>query len=40
MEELEIYKWFIDQSAILQALIAGLFTWLLTALGATLVFFF
>jgi len=40
MEELEIYKWFIDQSAILQALIAGLFTWLLTAIGATLVFFF
>ena len=40
MEELELYKWFIEQSAILQALIAGLFTWLLTALGATLVFFF
>ena len=40
MEELEIYKWFIEQSAILQALIAGLFTWLLTAIGATLVFFF
>ena len=40
MEELEIYKWFIDQSAILQALIGGLFTWLLTAIGATLVFFF
>ena len=40
MEELEIYKWFIEQSAILQALIGGLFTWLLTAIGATLVFFF
>ena len=40
MEELELYKWFVNQSAILQALIAGLFTWLLTALGATLVFFF
>ena len=40
MEELELYKWFVDQSAILQALIGGLFTWLLTALGATLVFFF
>jgi len=40
MEELESYKWFIEQSAILQALIGGLFTWLLTAIGATLVFFF
>ena len=40
MEELELYKWFVEQSAILQALIGGLFTWLLTALGATLVFFF
>ncbi len=40
MEELELYKWFVDQSAILQAFIGGLFTWLLTALGATLVFFF
>ena len=40
MEELELYKWFIEQSAIIQALIGGLFTWFLTALGATLVFFF
>ena len=40
MEEFELYKWFIEQSAILQALIGGLFTWLLTAIGATLVFFF
>jgi len=40
MEELELYKWFIEQSAIIQALIGGLFTWLMTAIGATLVFFF
>jgi ZIP family zinc transporter len=40
MEELELYKWFIEQSAIIQALIGGLFTWFLTAVGATLVFFF
>ena len=40
MEDLELYKWFIEQSAIIQALIGGLFTWFLTALGATLVFFF
>lgn len=40
MEELEIYKWFINQSPILQALLAGLFTWGLTAIGAGLVFFF
>ena len=40
MEEFELYKWSIEQSAILQALIGGLFTWLLTAIGATLVFFF
>ena len=33
MENLEIYKWFINQSPILQALIGGLFTWGLTALG-------
>jgi len=40
MEELELYKWFMEQSAIIQALIGGLFTWLMTAIGATLVFFF
>ena len=40
MEELESYKWFIKQSPIIQALIGGLFTWILTAIGASLVFFF
>lgn len=40
MEDLEIYQWFIKQHPILQALIGGLFTWALTALGASLVFFF
>jgi len=40
MENLEIYKWFINQSPVIQALIGGLFTWGLTALGASLVFFF
>ncbi|MAO71102.1 MAG: ZIP family metal transporter [Flavobacteriales bacterium] len=40
MEKLEIYKWFINQDAIMQALYAGLFTWGLTALGASLVFLF
>ena len=40
MEELQIYKWFILQNPIIQALIAGLFTWTLTAMGAGLVFFF
>jgi ZIP family zinc transporter len=40
MEELELYKWFIRQSPIIQALIGGLFTWILTAIGASLVFFF
>lgn len=40
MVDLELYKWFIEQSAIIQALIGGLFTWFLTAVGATLVFFF
>ena len=40
MEELELYKWFIKQSPIIQALIGGLFTWILTAIGASLVFFF
>ena len=40
MEELEAYKWFINQSPIIQALLAGLFTWGLTAIGAALVFLF
>ena len=40
MENLEIYKWFIQQGPITQALYAGLFTWGLTALGASLVFLF
>jgi ZIP family zinc transporter len=40
MEELELYKWFIQQSPIIQALVGGLFTWILTAIGASLVFFF
>ena len=40
MEELEIYKWFITQNPIIQALYAGLFTWGLTAIGASLVFLF
>ena len=38
MEEHEIYKWFVQQNAIIQALIGGLFTWMLTAIGASLVF--
>ena len=40
MENYELYKWFITQNPMLQALYAGLFTWGLTALGAGLVFFF
>ena len=40
MENLELYKWFITQGPIMQALYAGLFTWGLTALGASLVFLF
>ena len=37
----EIYNWFVNlDSPILQALYAGLFTWILTAFGAGLVFFF
>ena len=40
MEKLEIYQWFIEQKPIIQALYAGLFTWILTALGASLVFLF
>ena len=40
MENLELYKWFVMQDPVMQALIAGLFTWGLTALGAALVFLF
>ena len=40
MENLEIYKWFIVQHPVIQALCAGLFTWGLTAIGAALVFLF
>ena len=40
MEKFELYQWFLEQSPILQALIGGLFTWILTAIGASLVFFF
>jgi ZIP family zinc transporter len=36
----ELYNWFIVQNPILQPLLAGLFTWALTALGAALVVFF
>ncbi|MFT4903234.1 MAG: ZIP family zinc transporter, partial [Thalassomonas sp.] len=40
MENYELYKWFIVQTPVMQALYAGLFTWGLTALGAALVFLF
>jgi ZIP family zinc transporter len=40
MENYELYKWFITQQPIMQALYAGFFTWGLTALGAALVFLF
>jgi len=33
-------EWFLEQNHILQALLATLFTWAVTALGASLVFFF
>ncbi len=35
-----IQQWFIELNPIYQALLATLFTWFLTALGATIVFFF
>ena len=35
-----MFEWFISQSPVLQALLATLFTWFVTALGAALVFFF
>ena len=38
MDELKI--WFINQNPVIQALLAGIFTWVLTAIGAGLVFFF
>jgi len=34
-----LVQWFIAQNVILQALLAGLFTWGVTAMGAALVFF-
>ena len=37
---IELKNWFVNQEPIMQALIAGLFTWILTAVGAGLVFFF
>lgn len=35
-----MFNWFAEQDPVLQALIATLFTWFVTALGAALVFFF
>lgn len=35
-----MYQWFIELSPIMQALMATLFTWFVTALGAAMVFFF
>lgn len=41
MEVFETFKfWFLGQDAMLQALMATSFTWFLTAVGASLVFFF
>ena len=40
MEKFELYKWFIQQGPVMQALYAGLFTWGFTAIGAALVFLF
>ncbi len=37
---IELKSWFVNLEPIMQALIAGLFTWILTAVGAGLVFFF
>jgi zinc transporter, ZIP family len=34
-----MYDWFVSQHVIVQALLAGLFTWIITALGAATVFF-
>jgi ZIP family zinc transporter len=33
-------EWFIAQGPVTQALLAGLFTWSVTALGASMVFLF
>ena len=33
-------EWFASQSHVIQALLATLFTWAVTALGAAMVFFF
>ena len=35
-----MYNWFIELSPVMQALVATLFTWFVTALGAAMVFFF
>lgn len=37
---LDVYEWFAGLSPVMQALLATLFTWGLTAAGASLVFFF
>lgn len=34
-----MYYWFVEQSPIIQALIAGIFTWLCTVAGSSVVFF-
>lgn len=39
MEFSTIQEWFLGSDPLLQSLLAGLFTWTLTALGAALVFF-
>jgi ZIP family zinc transporter len=39
-EEIKMVAWFSGLNPVVQALVATLFTWLLTALGAGLVFFF
>ncbi len=39
MEFAALKAWFLELSAIYQALLAGLFTWTVTALGASLIFF-
>ncbi len=40
MEKYHLLHWFASLSPLLQALLATLFTWLVTALGASVVFFF
>lgn len=35
-----MYEWFLNLSPVIQALLATLFTWFVTALGASMVFFF